>query len=56
MPGLVEAVNQTLYYGRMSAEMKQALITAAAPGQDATTRIITAVYLSALSGQYAVQY
>lgn len=56
MPGLVEAVNQTFHYGRMPAEMKQALITAASPGQDANSRIITAVYLSALSGQYAVQY
>jgi len=56
MPGLVEAVNQTFHYGRMPAEMKQALIAAASPGQDATSRIVTAVYLSALSGQYAVQY
>lgn len=56
VPGLVEAVNQTFHYGRMPAAMKQALITAAGPGQDASTRIITAVYLSAMSGQYAVQY
>ena len=56
MPRLVEAVNQTFHYGRMAAEMKQALITAASPGYDARVRIITVVYLSALSGQYAVQY
>jgi len=56
MPGLVEAVNQTLLYGRMPAAMKQALITAAAPGYDAQTRIATVVYLTALSGQYAIQY
>src|SRR5476651_1785284 len=41
MPGLVEAANQVLLYGRMPAAMKQALITAAAPGYDAQTRITT---------------
>jgi len=56
MPNLVEAVNQALLYGRMPAAMKQALITAAAPGYDAATRIQTVLYLTALSGQYAVQY
>lgn len=35
MPGLVEAVNQTLLYGRMDPAMKQVLINAAAPGYDA---------------------
>jgi uncharacterized protein (DUF1800 family) len=56
MPGLVEAVNQILLYGRMPDAMKQALIAAAAPGYDAQTRIVTVVYLTALSGQYAIQY
>ena len=56
VPGLVEAVNRTFHYGRMPAEMKQSLITAVTPQQDANARIITAVFLSALSGQYAVQY
>jgi len=56
MPGLVEAVNQVLLYGRMPAAMKQALITAASPGYDAKTRILTVLYLTALSGQYAIQY
>jgi hypothetical protein len=56
MPSLVEAVNQILLYGRMPAEMKQALITAATPGYDANTRIQTVLYLTALSGQYAVQH
>ncbi len=56
MPDLVEAVNQVLLYGRMPAGMKQALITAAAPGYDAPTRIQTVLYLTALSGQFAVQY
>ena len=56
MPGLVEAVNQRLLYGRMPDGMKQKLITAATPGYDAPTRIQTVLYLTALSGQYAVQY
>ncbi len=56
MPNLVEAANQALLYGRMPAAMKQALITAATPGYDAKTRIETVLYLTSLSGQYAVQY
>jgi hypothetical protein len=56
MPALVEAANQILLYGRMPAGMKQALITAATPGYDARTRIETILYLTALSGLYAVQY
>jgi hypothetical protein len=56
MPSLVEAVNQALLYGRMPAAMKQVLITAATPGYDAKTRIQTVLYLTALSGQYAVQH
>jgi hypothetical protein len=56
MTALVEAANQVLLYGRMPAGMKQAIATAAAPGYDANTRILTVLYLTALSGQYAVQY
>lgn len=56
MPGLVEAVNQRLLYGRMPAGMKPVLINAATPGYDARTRIETVLYLTALSGQYAVQH
>jgi hypothetical protein len=56
LPGLVELVNQKLLYGRMPAGMKPALIDAAAPGYDAATRIQTVLYLTALSGQYAVQH
>ena len=52
----VEAANQILLYGRMPAGMKQAVINAAAPGYDAKTRIITVLYLTAISGQYAIQY
>jgi hypothetical protein len=56
MAGLVEASNQALLYGRMPAGMKQVLINAALPGYDAKTRIETVLYLTALSGQYAVQH
>ena len=56
MPNLVETANQILLYGRMPDGMRQALIAAATPGYDANTRILTVVYLTALSGQYAVQY
>jgi hypothetical protein len=56
LPGLVEKVNQALLYGRMPEGMKQALVTAAAPGYDANTRIQTVLYLTALSGHYAVQH
>ena len=56
MNGLVEAANQALLYGRMDPAMKQVIANAAAPGYDATTRITTVLYLTALSGQYAVQY
>jgi uncharacterized protein (DUF1800 family) len=56
MPGLVDLANQRLLYGRMPAAMKQVIIDAAAPGYDAKTRIETVIYLTALSGQYAVQH
>jgi len=56
LPGLVNLVGQILLYGRMSPEMKQALITAATPGYDAKARIETVLYLTAISGQYAVQH
>ncbi len=56
LPGLVELVNQKLLYGRMTAAMKQALMDAAAPGYDSSTRIQTVLYLTALSGQYAIQH
>jgi hypothetical protein len=40
----------------MPAAMKQVLINAATPGYDAKTRIETVLYLTSLSGLYAVQY
>lgn len=56
MNGLVEMASQTFLYGRMPAGMKAAIANAAAPGYDARTRIETAIYLTILSGQYAVQF
>lgn len=56
MAGLVEMASQTFLYGRMPAGMKTAIMNAAAPGYDAKTRIETAIYLTILSGQYAVQH
>ena len=56
MAGLVDAVDKSLFYGRMPAQMKQTIMTAASPGYDAITRIRTALYLAALTGQYAVQH
>ena len=40
----------------MPSGLKQAIAAAAAPGYDATTRITTVLYLTALSGQFAVQF
>lgn len=56
MSGLVDQVNTVLLHGRMPPAMKQVLINAATPGYDAKTRIETVLYLTALSGQFAVQY
>lgn len=56
LPALVEMANQKFLYGRMTPEMKQIIINAAAPGYDANTRITTVLYLTALTGQYAVQH
>lgn len=52
---LADAVNNTLLYGRMPADVRSALLTAMAASYDDTQRMTTALYLTALSGQYAVQ-
>ncbi|MCC6232389.1 MAG: DUF1800 family protein, partial [Verrucomicrobiales bacterium] len=56
MASLVEMANTVLLHGRMPAAMKQTLVTAATPGYDAKTRIETVLYLTVLSGQFAVQH
>jgi uncharacterized protein (DUF1800 family) len=54
--GLIDAVDQTLLYGRMSAAMRQSLATAIVAQPDNRNKALTALYLTLLSGQYAVQH
>ena len=53
---LIDAVDQTLLYGRMPAPMRQSLANAIVAQTDNTSRMQTALYLTALSGFYAIQY
>ena len=53
---LIDLVDQTLLYGRMPAAMKTALAGAIGAAYDNNQRVMTALYLTTLSGQYAVQH
>ena len=53
---LIDAVDQALLYGRMPQAMRQSLANAIAVQSDNRSRALTALYLTALSGQHAVQY
>jgi uncharacterized protein (DUF1800 family) len=53
---LIDACDQTFLYGRMSPAMRQSLATAIAAQQDNRNRALTALYLTLLSGQHAVQH
>jgi len=53
---LIDAVDQALLYGRMPATMRQSLANAIMAQSDNNSRVQTALYLTALSGLYAVQY
>lgn len=53
---LIDAVDQVLLYGRMPAEMRQSLATAINAQGDNLSKARTAIYLTTLSGFYAVQY
>lgn len=53
---LIEQANATLLYGRMPQAMKDSLAVAVAAAYDNPQRVITALYLTALSGYYTVQY
>jgi hypothetical protein len=55
-PQLIDAVDQALLYGRMPAQMRQSLANAIVAQSDNNSRVQTALYLTALSGFYAVQY
>ncbi|MGZ8243917.1 DUF1800 domain-containing protein [Methylomagnum sp.] len=52
---LVEKVNQVLLQGRMSNELRQIILTATQAGYDANQRAFGAVYLAAISSEFAVQ-
>lgn len=53
---LIDRVDQILLYGRMPAGMRQVLATAINAQSDNTQRMLTALYLTVLSGQHAVQF
>ena len=52
---LVSAVDQALLYGRMSPATRTALLNALPAMPDDNARVLTAVYLTATSGDYLVQ-
>lgn len=51
---LVELVNQRLLFGRMSDELRAALVGAAQATSDAQQRVIGTLYLTAISSEFAV--
>jgi hypothetical protein len=53
---LLDEVDKVFFYGRMPAGVRTALTNAATAAYDNNQRVQAAVYLAALSGQYAVQY
>jgi uncharacterized protein (DUF1800 family) len=53
---LINAVDQQLLWGRMSGAMRQSLANAINAQPDATQRVQTALYLTLLSGQHAIQH
>ncbi|MBL8176418.1 MAG: DUF1800 family protein [Bryobacterales bacterium] len=53
---LIDAVDQALLYGRMSAPMRSALTTAINASSDNASRVQTALYLTATSGEYLVMH
>lgn len=52
---LVEQVNQTLFQGRMSDGLRQAILDATLATSDASQRALGALYLAAISSEYAVR-
>ena len=53
---LLDMVDQKLFYGRMPAAMRTSLSNAVTAAASNTDRVEAALYLAALSGQYAVQF
>ena len=56
VPGLVSAVDNTMLQGRMLPQTRAALLNALPAITDHNQRVITAVYLTAMSGEYLVQH
>ena len=52
---LTEQVNQALFQGQMSAELKQIIITATQVTQGTQNRVVGALYLAAISSEFSVQ-
>ena len=52
---LLDKVNEVLFQGRMSPELRQTILTATQAGYDANQRAFGAVYLAAISSEFAVQ-
>jgi uncharacterized protein (DUF1800 family) len=54
--GLLDLADQKFFYGRMPAPLRSALGTAIDSNSDNPSRVLTAVYLAALAGQYQTQF
>jgi hypothetical protein len=52
---LLDKINEVLFQGRMSNELRQIILTATQAGYDANQRAFGAVYLAAISSEFAVQ-
>jgi hypothetical protein len=53
---LVNAADQALLYGRMTPAMRSALMTALPAMYDNNQRVMTVLYLTAISGDYLIQH
>ena len=52
---LVEQVNQSLMFGRMSNELQQIILTVTQATPDTHNRVLGALYLAAISSEYSTQ-
>jgi fatty acid/phospholipid biosynthesis enzyme len=53
---LINAADNALLYGRMTPEMRSALMTALPAMYDNNQRVLTVLYLTAMSGDYLIQH
>jgi hypothetical protein len=56
IPALLDLVDQTLFFGRMSAQMKTSITKALNVSPDNNTRVHTALHLAVTSGEYLIQH